>query len=182
MNFHTRSASTSTSVVKKGRCSFRIPGSSKTVSSGHLSMMKSDSGKVYLNIPIDHMGRNTIKGQWPHLYRPSATRRASGLSPIRESSETAHKRWRRAIQRIKIGLQISRNLNTKGSVTRGRFTARNTSPPKRVSPPKSRVSLNPYSEPGVYFVTWPYKRGRFKVEDTYGFVPMPKRRTNAKSL
>ena len=114
-------------------------------------------------------------GQRPYQYRPSATRRASGLSPIRESSENARKRWRRAIRRVKIGLQISRNLNTKGSVTRGRFTARNT------SPPKSRVSLNPYSEPGVYFVTWPYKRGRFKIENTYGFVPMPKKRTNAKS-
>ena len=124
-----------------------------------------------------------IKDQWPHMYRPSATRRASGLSPVRESIENARKRWRRAVRRVKIGLQISRNLNTKGSVTRGRFTARNTSPPKRVSPPKNtlKVSMNPYSETGVYFVTWPYKRGRFKIENTYGFVPMPKKRTNAKS-
>lgn len=124
---------------------------------------------------------HTIKGQWPHQYRPSATRRASGLEPIRESSENARKRWRRAIRRVKANVQINRNLRTKGFVTRGRFTARNTSPPKRASPPKSRVSLNPYSEAGVYFVTWPYKRGRFKIENTYGFVPMPKKRTNAKS-
>ena len=118
---------------------------------------------------------HTIKGQTPREYRPSATRRASGLSPIRESNENARKRWRRVIQRIKTGLKIERNIRAKGTATRGRFTVRNT------SPPKSKVSLRPYSEPGVYFVTWPYKRGRFKIENIYGFVPMPKRRTNAKS-
>ena len=112
-----------------------------------------------------------IKGQWPHQYRPSATRRASGLEPIKESIINARKLWRKAIRRVKANVQINRNLRTKGFVTRGRFTARNTTPPKRAN--NFKVSLNPYSEAGVYFVTWPYKRGRFKIENTYGFVPMP---------
>ena len=117
-----------------------------------------------------------IKGQWPHQYRPSATRRASGLNPIRESNEKTRKRWIKVIQKIKTRLQIERNIRTKGAATRGRFTVRNASPPKH------SVMLSKNKPPGIYFVTQPYKRGRFKVEDIYGFVPFPpKKRTNAKS-
>lgn len=66
-----------------------------------------------------------IKGQWPHQYRPSTTRRASGLEPIKESIVNARKLWRKAIRRVKANLQINRNLLTKGTVTRGRFTVKN---------------------------------------------------------
>ena len=68
---------------------------------------------------------HTIKGQWPHQYRPSATRRASGLEPIKESIVNARKLWRKAIRRVKANLQINRNLLTKGTVIRGRFTVKN---------------------------------------------------------
>jgi hypothetical protein len=127
------------------------------------------------------MGRNTIKGQWPHQYRPSATRRASGLETINESRENALKRWNKLRQKIKSMVRIERNIRTKGSAVRGRFTVKNASPSKRVSPPKQSVMLNRNKPPGVYFVSWPYKRGRFKIENIYGFVPFPKKRTNAKS-
>jgi len=66
-----------------------------------------------------------IKGQWPHQYRPSATRRASGLEPIKESIVNARKLWRKAIRRVKANVQINRNLLTKGTVIRGRFTVKN---------------------------------------------------------
>lgn len=36
---------------------------------------------------------HTIKGQRPRQYRPSATRRPSGLSPITESSVNARESW-----------------------------------------------------------------------------------------
>ena len=88
-----------------------------------------------------------IKKQPSSKYRPSATRRASGLSPVRESSENALKRWNKLRQYIKSTMKLERNIRTKGSVTRGRFKMYNASP----SPKKKNKT------PEVY------KRGRFKV-------------------
>ena len=124
---------------------------------------------------------HTIKGQRPSEYRPSATRRASGLEPINESRENALKRWNKLRQQIKSVVRLERNIRAKGFATRGRFKVRNVSPPKKVSPPKQSVMLSRNKPPGVYFVSQPYKRGRFKIENIYGFVPFPKKRTNAKS-
>ena len=52
---------------------------------------------------------HTIKGQSPYKYRPSATRRASGLSPINERSN-AKKRWNKLRQSVKLNSQARRNL------------------------------------------------------------------------
>ena len=112
-----------------------------------------------------------IKGQRPSEYRPSATRRASGLTPINES------RWNKLRQQIKSIVRLERNIRAKGSATRGRFKVKNTSPVKK----NNSVMLNKNKPPGLYFVGQPYKRGRFKIENIYGFVPYPKKRTNAKS-
>ena len=110
---------------------------------------------------------HTIKGQSPYKYRPSATRRASGLETIAES------RWNKLRKQIKKIVQLERNIRARGFATRGRFTVRNASPPS--------VMLNKNKPHGIYFVSQPYKRGRFKIENIYGFVPFPKKRTNAKS-
>jgi|688.fasta_scaffold00248_42 hypothetical protein len=88
-----------------------------------------------------------IKGQRPREYLPRTTRRVSGLSPVRESSENALKRWNKLRQYIKSTMKLERNIRTKGSVTRGRFKMSNASP----SPKKKNKS------PEVY------KRGRFKL-------------------
>jgi len=120
---------------------------------------------------------HTIKGQTPRQYRPSATRRASGLSPINEGRENALKRWNKLRQAVKRRSQIQRNIRTKGAAKRGRFTVRNASPPKRKSPPKQSVSMWKNTAPGVYFVSQPYRLGRFKVENIHGFVPFPKKKS-----
>jgi hypothetical protein len=118
-----------------------------------------------------------IKGQRPREYRPSSTRRASGLSPVREPSEKALKLWNKLRKHIKTNLQIERSIRTKGFATRGRFNVRS---PTRTNTPKVTQWKN--TAPGIYFVTQPYTKGRFKIENIYGFVPMPsKKRTNAKS-
>ena len=124
-----------------------------------------------------------IKKQPSSKYRPSATRRASGLSPVRESSENALKRWNKLRQHIKSNMKLERNIRSTGYVTRGRFKMSNASPsPKKKSPIKGSVMLNRNKPPGVYFVTDPYTIGRFKIENIYGFVPWPtKKSTNAKS-
>jgi hypothetical protein len=106
-----------------------------------------------------------------HTNRSGATRRASGLETIYES------RWHKLRQQIKRIVQLERNIRAKGVATRGRFTVRNASPPKK----NNSVMLNKNKPPGLYFVSQPYKRGRFKIENIYGFVPYPKKRTNAKS-
>lgn len=111
---------------------------------------------------------HTIKGQWPHMYRPSATRRASGLSPIKETTY-----WNKLRQSVKRASQIKRNIRTKGSATRGRFTMRQASPPKKKN--KSSVTQWKNTSPGVYFLSAPYKKGRFTVENIKGFVPWPKK-------
>lgn len=123
-----------------------------------------------------------IKGQRPSEYRPSATRRASGLEPVNESRENAMKHWNKLRQRIKSMVRLERNIRTKGVATRGRFKVRNASPAKKKSPAKNSVMLNKNKPPGVYFVSQPYTRGRFKAENIYGFVQMPpNKRTSAKS-
>jgi hypothetical protein len=124
---------------------------------------------------------HTIKGQTPREYRPSATRRASGLEPVNESRKNTVKRWNKLRQQIKSMVRLDRNIRTKGVAARGRFKVRNVSPAKKNSPAKHSVMLNKNKPPGVYFMSQPYKRGRFKVENIYGFVPLPKKRTNAKS-
>ena len=47
---------------------------------------------------------HTIKGQTPRQYRPSATRRASGLSPVNERSN-AGRRWNRLRQSVRLSSQ-----------------------------------------------------------------------------
>lgn len=120
---------------------------------------------------------HTIKGQTPREYRPSATRRASGLSPINEGN--ARKRWNKLRQSVKARSQMQRNIRTHGFAKRGRFTVTNSSPPKRKSPVKNSpqkqaVSLWRNTTPGLYFVSQPYKKGRFTIENIHGFVPFPK--------
>jgi len=122
---------------------------------------------------------HTIKNQDPRKYRPSATRRASGLESVKESRENALKRWNKVRQQIKSMVRLERNIRAKGVATRGRFRVSNSTPPKRTNSPK--VTHHNNSKPGIYFVGWPKKIGRFTVINNYGFVPMPKKRTNAKS-
>jgi hypothetical protein len=55
---------------------------------------------------------HTIKDQSPYKYRPSATRRASGLSPINEKSK-AQKRWNALRQSVKKYSQTMRTLRTR---------------------------------------------------------------------
>ena len=52
---------------------------------------------------------HTIKGQSPYKYRPSATRRPSGLSPINERPN-AERRWNKLRQSVKRASQAARNL------------------------------------------------------------------------
>lgn len=57
-----------------------------------------------------------FKGQSPRQYRPSATRRASGLSPINEKSENAKKRWnvlRQSVKRYTQSLRNAKVVNAK---------------------------------------------------------------------
>jgi hypothetical protein len=62
---------------------------------------------------------HTIKGQMPYKYRPSATRRASGLSPINERSN-AKKRWNSLRQSVKLSSQAMRNLRAQEAAVRAR--------------------------------------------------------------
>jgi hypothetical protein len=117
---------------------------------------------------FNYLMGHTIKGQTPREYRPSATRRASGLSPINEGRENARRRWNRLRQSVKRASQIQRNIRTKGSAKRGRFTMKNIAPPKKKSP---SVSVWRNTAPGIYIVSQPYRRGRFKVETIHNFVP-----------
>jgi hypothetical protein len=122
---------------------------------------------------------HTIKGQRPYTYRPSFTRRASGLESINESRENALKLWNKLRTQIKSAVKLEREIRAKGSATRGRFKMSAASPPRKKSP---SVMLNKNKPPGVYFVSQPYKRGRFTIENIHGFVPFPpKKRTNARS-
>jgi pyruvate dehydrogenase complex dehydrogenase (E1) component len=119
---------------------------------------------------------HTIKGQLPHMYRPSTTRRVSGLSPINERRENARRRWNSLRQTVKRASQIQRNIRTLGYAKRGRFTVRNSSP-KKSPKNKSAVSMWKHASPGVYFMSQPYMKGRFTVENIKGFVPWPKKKS-----
>ena len=120
------------------------------------------------------MGHLT-KGQRPGQYRPSTTRRVSGLSPINESRENIRKRWNTLVKEIKSSLKLERNIRAKGAATRGRFRVTNSANSPKVTQWKN-------TKPGVYFVSQPYNKGRFKLENIYGFVSMPpNKRTSAKS-
>ena len=79
---------------------------------------------------------HTIKGQTPRKYRPSATRRASGLNSINETHENALKLWKKLRNHLKSvvrSIRFNSEIQTKGSVTRGRFKVTNSSPPKRTN-------------------------------------------------
>lgn len=103
-------------------------------------------------------------GHLPRGYRPSTTRRASGLERINESNEN----WKKAVNRLK----IDREIRTKGFAIRGRFRVSNSSPPVRKN--ATKVTLLKNTTPGIYFMGQPYSRGRFKIENIYGFVPIKK--------
>jgi len=62
---------------------------------------------------------HTIKGQTPREYRPSATRRPSGLSPINERSN-AQKRWNKLRQAVKPASQAMRNLRAQEAAAKSR--------------------------------------------------------------
>lgn len=62
---------------------------------------------------------HTIKGQSPYKYRPSATRRASGLSTINERSN-AEKRWNKLRQSVKLNSQSRRNLRAQEAAAKSR--------------------------------------------------------------
>lgn len=108
-----------------------------------------------------------IKGQLAHEYRPSKGRRNTGLSRIPEGNPNALRRWKM--------LRGATLQQLKGNVVRrGRFLVRNASPQKKKKSSHS-VTLWKNTQPGVYFVSKPYKRGRFTVEEIHGFVPFPKK-------
>ena len=62
---------------------------------------------------------HTIKGQSPRHYRPSATRRPSGLSPINEKSN-AQKRWNKLRQAVRPASQTMRNLRVQEAAAKRR--------------------------------------------------------------
>jgi hypothetical protein len=113
---------------------------------------------------------HTLKGQTPSRYIPSVTRRASGLSPIQEATN-ARRRWNILRQAVRTASQIQRNIRSKGTAKRGRFTVKRASPVKTMP----KISLWKNTPSGVYFVSEPYKKGRFTIENIRGFVPMPKK-------
>lgn len=57
---------------------------------------------------------HTLKGQSPRQYRPSATRRTSGLSPINERSNST-RRWNKLRQAVKVSSQSIRNLRAQAA-------------------------------------------------------------------
>ena len=66
---------------------------------------------------------HTIKGQTPRQYRPSATRRASGLSPINEGNErknAARRRWNKLRQAVVPASQTMRNLRAQEAAAKRR--------------------------------------------------------------
>lgn len=122
---------------------------------------------------------HTIKGQSPYKYRPSTNRRPSSLTPVNESRENATKRWNKVRQYLKSVAHLERNIRAKGVATRGRFRVKNSSPVKKNNSLVTTQWKN--SAAGIYVLSQPYKRGRFKFENIRGFVPYPKKRTTAKS-
>ena len=105
-----------------------------------------------------------IKGQLAQHYRPSKGRRNSGLSRIPEGNPNALRRWSK-VRRATLA-QLKGNV-----IKRGRFLMRASS----TKASNNKVTLWKNAPVGVYFVSKPYKRGRFTVEDIHGFVPFPKK-------
>lgn len=62
---------------------------------------------------------HTIKGQSPYKYRPSATRRSSGLSTVNERSK-AQKRWNALRQAVMTNSQARRNLRVQEAAAQRR--------------------------------------------------------------
>ena len=111
----------------------------------------------------------TFKGQNLRTYRPSLTRPPSGLSPVAEGRENARRRWNRLRQSVMRRVQMQRNIRTSGHARRGRFTVRaSPSPSPRRRSPQATLWRN--APPGIYFVSFPYKKGRFTVENIYSYV------------
>lgn len=73
---------------------------------------------------------HTVKGQSPYKYRPSVTRRASGLSSIIEGRENALQHWNKLRKYVNAISRMQRNIRTKGFAKRGRFKVVNVSPKK----------------------------------------------------
>jgi len=68
---------------------------------------------------------HTIKGQSPYKYRPSATRRPSGLTPINEENErknATRRRWNKLRQSVGITSQAERNLRAQEAEAKKRNT------------------------------------------------------------
>jgi hypothetical protein len=66
---------------------------------------------------------HTIKGQSPYKYRPSATRRASGLSPVNEGDErknAARRRWNKLRQSVGITSLAQRNIRAQEAAAKRR--------------------------------------------------------------
>lgn len=61
---------------------------------------------------------HTVKGQSPRRYKPSATRRASGLSPVKEVNESFIKTWNALLKHLAGG---GRSSPKKSPVRKGRF-------------------------------------------------------------
>ena len=94
-----------------------------------------------------------IKGQRPSKYRPSATRRPSGLSPIREVNENFAKVWRTLVAHLARSPKRSPKRSPANSpsgkwVQKGRFRVLES--PKR----------SPANSPGVWV-----RKGRFLVKE-----------------
>jgi hypothetical protein len=92
-------------------------------------------------------------GQSPRRYKPSATRRQSGLAPIREVNESFIKTWS----------MLLRHLSKEGRTSplrKGRFTIIGESSPKKKTPvKKGRFTIISESSPK----SPPVRKGRFLV-------------------
>lgn len=120
--------------------------------------MGMDKNNLVVNSTMGHY----IKGQRPSEYRPSKTRRNSKLNRILEGNPNAQRRWAK--------IRAATLAELKGNVIkRGRFIMRTSSTNSK----KNSVMLMKNAPRGIYFVSQPYKRGRFTVENVLGFVPYP---------
>lgn len=68
-----------------------------------------------------------LKGQRPTKYRPSATRRSSGLSPIREVNENFAKVWRTLVAHLARSPKRSPANSPGVWVRKGRFRVKEPS-------------------------------------------------------
>jgi hypothetical protein len=97
---------------------------------------------------------------------------------VNEARENARRRWNKLRQAVQTASRIQRNIKVKGLARRGRFSVKNSSPPKKKSPPKLTATLWKNTSPGIHFFKGiPYKKGRFTFHNVQGFVPWPKTKT-----